>query len=454
MSIERSGVPPIPSAAASSATRMRKTGLCMALLAALTTAPIGTACAVDVNYDIGVSLLHSDNIRLSDSNHEDETVLSPRINFDAKQTGSTVRMDFSGSLEYLHYFRNTFGDEARGELSGLLNWTVVPERMDFVFKDYLSRQPVNELISFNPGNQQQVNVFNAGPSVYANFSGTTRGQLDLRYSNSYAEKTRIFNGDRYNAAARLLHELSSTGQVSGNVEATQVRFDSAGAASDYTRYDGYFGHTRELPSGQLDVELGYSRVQLDQKGTSFSSPLIRGNLDWSVSPRSVISIDVRRQFSDVAEDLVAHAGVLTPSTIRHLSDPGMLVGPDLFRQRRIEIGYRFTDERLTLQLRPHYQSITYVDSTASDQSSLGGYFQIDYRLRPLLTLSFLASFENHKFKDLSRNDDDFTANLALTDQITRHWSWRVELQHRNRRSSVVGQRYDENEADFSVIYRR
>lgn len=416
--------------------------------------PIGTACAVDVNYDIGVSLLHSDNIRLSDSDHVAETVLSPRITFDAKQTGSTVRMDFSGSLEYLHYFRNTFGDEARGELSGLLNWTISPERMDFIFKDVLSRQPVNELLSFNPGNQQQVNVFIAGPSVYANFSETTRGQLDLRLSNSYAEKTKIFNGDRYNVAARVSHEPNSTTQVSGNVEATQVKFDRPGAASDYTRYDAYVGHTRELPSGQLDIQLGYSRVQLDQNGTSFSSPLIRGNLEWSISPRSVVSIEVRRQFSDVAEDLVAHAGVLTPSTIRHLSDPGMLVGPDLFRQRRVELGYRFTDERLTLQLRPHYQSITYVDGTASDQSSLGGYFQIDYRLRQLLTLSFLASFENHKFGDLSRTDNDLTANLALTDQISRHWSWRVELQHRNRHSSVVGQRYDENEAVFSVSYRR
>lgn len=431
-----------------------RTALFTTLMGVLTMAPSGAALALDIKYDAVASVLHSDNIRLSETGEIDETVVSPQLNFEATQTGSAVQMTVRGNVEYLHYLQNTFDDEVRGELSGHLNWAVVPERIDFVVKDYLSRQPVNVLTSFNPDNQQQINFFIAGPNFYARFNDATRAQLDLRYSNTYAEETKTFNGDRYSATARVLHEISPSSQLSANLEATQVDFDLVGLASDYNRYDGYVNYTRDLAAVHTEFDLGYSRLELKRDGRSSSSPLVRGQMDWFVSARSTFSAQVRYQFADAAESLAARAGQLTGPIISNLSNPSLLVSPDVYRQRRLELGYQFIAERLTLQLRPYYERNTYEGGLARDQSNRGGYVQLDYRLRPRMSLTLLASRDNRSFDEISQEDNDTTLQVGLINQISRNWSWRVDFQHRRRDSSVFNQSYDENEAAFAITYRR
>lgn len=425
----------------------------LALSVALAAALPGIAQAARINYETGVSLLHSDNIDLSPTDPTSDTVLSPFIRFDLEQTGSTLQIKARGNLEYLHYLGNTFGDEVRGEFAGQLNWTVRPERMNFIVEDYLTRQPVNVLTGFTPSNQQQVNVFVAGPSFFARFSDATRGQLDLRYSNTYAEDSENFNGNRYNAAARLLHEISATQQISANVEATRVEFNQSQTPS-HTRYDGYVGYTRNLANIDYSIDLGYSRLQASGTGSDASTPLLRGSLDWKISPRSVISARVFRQFSDSAQDLITRASELNRPVISDLSYADVLVGPDVFRQRRVELGYGFTGERLTFNARPYYERIRYVQLLDQNQSSRGGYVNVGYRLRPLLTLSVLVAQENRDFDFLERTDHDFTADVALTNQFTRHWIGRVDLERRKRNSSIALQSYTENAVIFTFTYRR
>jgi CheY-like chemotaxis protein len=106
-------------------------------------------------------------------------------------------------------------------------------------RDSLSQQSVSSIAAFTPGNQQQINVFEAGPSFFARFGQTTLGQLDLRYTNSYAEETQTFNSDRYTAAARLTRELSATDRISGNLEGTRTEYDSISELYDYERYDAF-----------------------------------------------------------------------------------------------------------------------------------------------------------------------------------------------------------------------
>ena len=425
----------------------------LALSVALAAAFPGIVQAARINYETGVSLLHSDNIDLSPTDPVSDTVLSPLIRFDLEQTGSTLQVKARGNLEFLHYLENTFGDEVRGEFAGQLNWTVQPERMNFVVEDYLTRQPVNVLTGFSPNNQQQVNVFVAGPSFFVRWSDATRGQFDLRYSNTYAADSQNFNGNRYNAAARALHEISVTQQLSANIEATRVEFNQDTTPS-YTRYDGYASYTRNLRSIDYNIDLGYSRLQPSGTQSDESTPLMRGSLDWKVSPRSVISARLYRQFSDTAQDLITRSSELDGPAISDLSYADVLVGPDVFRQRRVELGYGFTGERLTFSARPYYERIHYVQLLGQDQRSRGGYLEVGYRLRPLLTLALLAAQENRDFDVLARSDRDFTADVSLTNQFTRHWIGRIDLERRKRDSSVALQSYTENAVILTFTYRR
>ncbi|HZX79471.1 MAG TPA: hypothetical protein VFE72_00765, partial [Lysobacter sp.] len=196
-----------------------------ALYAALLAAVPVSSGAFDVDYEIGFAARHSDNIRLAERDETSDTVVGPQLRVEASHEGASLQFAARGGAQYQHYLNNSFDDELRGTFSGRLNWEVLPERLDFVVQDYLTRQPVNELEPRTPENEQQANILVLGPTLHARFGPRTRGQLDLRYTNSYAEDDEGFNGDRYDATASLVHRMRPTRTISLNLHAGRTDFD-------------------------------------------------------------------------------------------------------------------------------------------------------------------------------------------------------------------------------------
>lgn len=433
------------------ALRHMRTGLLpLALLAALPC----PAESLRVDYVLGASLLHSDNINLSETDPDSETVLSPEISFEATQSGSSTSFKARGSLQYLDYRDNTYGDEARGEFAGQFNWMLLPQRLNLVVEDYLGRQPVDFTAGYSPGNQQQINVFTAGPSLFARFGTATRAQFDLRYSDTYAEETREFNGNRYLVAGRLFRDLGTSRWLSANVEASSVRFDLDTPSADYDRYDAYVGYRHESTRLNMDVAVGYTRLEQDNVAGTESSPLARAQLDWQLAPRSMLSATASYQFADTASDLVANSSRLDTLVIEDVAAPTGLVGPAVYRQRRYEVGYRYTGDRWNFQVRPYLERTDYNDTALVGWETRGGYFNAEYQLRPRLSLTASAMREDREFADGSRNDRDTLARIGLTYEFSRHLSGSVGWQRRERESDVPGQDYRENVATISVSYRR
>lgn len=426
----------------------RAAALPLALLAAL---PCG-AESLRVDYTVGASVLHSDNINLSATTPESETVVSPEIEFEATQSGSATAFKARGRLQYLDYRDNTYPDEARGEFAGQFQWMLVPQRVAFVVEDYLGRQPVDFAAGYSPGNQQQVNVFNAGPTLFARFGDAMRGQVDLRYSDTHAEETREFNGRRYLAGARVFRDVGPSRTLSANVEATRVRFD-ADASDDYDRYDGYAGYRRESARLDLDAALGYTRIERDDGTGSQSSPLARVQLDWHPAPRSVVGVSASYQFADTASELVANSNRLDELVIDDIATATGLVGPSVYRQRRYEVGYRFEGERWTFQARPYVDRVDYDQALLPGWESRGAYIEASYRLQPRLTLSGSAVREDRDFED-GRDDRDTLLRAGLSYEFSRHLAGSLGWQRRERESNVPGQDYRENVATISISYRR
>jgi hypothetical protein len=427
-----------------------RTGLLpLALLAALPC----PAESLRVDYVLGASLLHSDNINLSETAPDSDSVLSPEVSFEATQSGSSTAFKARGRLQYLDYRDNTFDDEARGEFAGQFNWMLLPQRLTLVVEDYLGRQPVDITAGYNPGNQQQINVFTAGPSLFAHFGKATRGQLDVRYSDTYAEVAREFNGSRYMAAGRLFRDLGTSRWLSANVEASRIRFD-LDPSSDYDRYDAYVGYRHESRRIDMDVAVGYTRLEQEGAAGDESSPLARAQLDWQVAPRSMLSARASYQFADTASDLVAESSRLDTLVIEDVAAPTGLVGPAVYRQRRYEVGYQFTGERWNFQVRPYLERTDYNDAALVGWETRGGYVDAEYQLRPRLNLTLSAVREDREFADGSRNDRDTLARIGLTYEFSRHLSGSIGWQRRERDSDVPGQDYRENVATVSVSYRR
>lgn len=441
-----------PSRPASRRHRPGALRICLLPLALLAALPCA-AESLRVDYVLGASLMHSDNITLSDTAPVSETVLSPEVSFEATQSGSATSFKARGRLQYLDYRDGTFGDEARGEFAGQFNWMLLPQRLNFVVEDYLGRQPVDFAAGYSLGNQQQINVFNAGPSVFARFGATMRGQVDLRYSDTYAEETREFNGERYLAAGRLFRDLAPDQWLSANIEASQVRFD-IGSSTDYKRYDGYIGYRHESARVNLDASLGYTRLEQDNASGHESSPLARLQLEWQLAPRSLVTARASYQFADTASDLVSESSRLDTLVIEDIAIATGLVGPSVYRQRRYEVGYQYDGDRWDILARPYMERVDYNDAALSGWETRGAYVDVSYRLRPQLTLTASAQRENREFDEASREDDDSLLRIGLSYQFSRHLSGSVGLQRRDRDSSVPGEDYREDLATIGISYRR
>ncbi len=430
--------------------------LCGLALAVLVLHP-SDARAVRFDYQIEAGLAHSDNIGLSESDRVEDTAASLRLSLDASQSGSRVVLQARGSVQYLGYLDDTFDDELRGEFAGRLNWTLLPERIEWRFEDYLGRQPIDVRGGFSPDNQEQVNVFVTGPSLVGRFGPRTRGRLDLRYGNTYAEENRDFNSDRFSATATVLRDFGPTARVAASVEAARVDFDRGppGTDADYDRLDVYLSHQRELRDIDLRADLGVSSVDFaDRPGGRRGEPLLRGSVDWRLSSRGQLSVDVGYQFSDAAQDLVGRAQALSGPLVEDLSGARLQAVPDVFRDRRVNLGYRRTGDRLTWLVRTFYQRIDYDDDVIGDQSNRGGGVRADYRLRERLTLSLGIDADRRRFEIGSRRDNDLRGFAALSQTLARHWSWRVEYQYRERDSDALGADYRENVVAVALSYRR
>lgn len=416
------------------------------------------AQSLRVDYTLGLSYLHTDNVTLVETGEDEESVLAPELTIDANKQSSAVQLRARGSFQYLDYRSDAYNDKALGDFAGQLNWFVVPNSVALVAADYLGRMPIDVLGGLTPGNQQNINVFTAGPTFYLRPGDTTTVQMDLRYSDTHASESEDFNGHRGSGALRLSHGISESQTLTANGEATKVEFDNAPEA-DYTRYDAYAGYLRESERSDLEVALGYSRIErdgedpLDLREDRISSPLGRIRLAWQIAPRSRVDLHARYELADSATDLVARSDRFDEPMIEDLASPNVVVGAELFKSRRVEAGYQFAGERLGLYLRPYLERVSYEDPVDAHWDARGVYLDANYKLRPRMNLRLFALHERRDVMD-ARSDTDRSVRLTFSYDFSRKLSGWIGAQRRDRSSNVAGADYRENTVMAGIAYRR
>lgn len=417
-----------------------------------------TAAAEPVlDYSVGVSLKHSDNINYSEHDPVSEDVLAPRLDFTVHQKGSTLRADVAGSLEYRDYLHGRFGDELHTLLAGTAVWTLLPERLDWFFQDNAGREPVNALQSNAPSNQQQTNVFTTGPSLHAKFGEALHGQFDVRYTNTYADTSNQFNSDRYSALAALLYTLTPTDTLSANATASQVRYDRAASRPfDYERQDAYVGYQRSNRSFTLESALGYSHLDLRNDG-SRSGALFRASARWTPTPATSVGVWLARQYSDAAQDLV-----FSPEQIRNTGIGsginGSVLTPQVYVEKRVNLDVRHREDTYYFSVAPFWRELDYVLIDTTDigfnQHSTGFYVDAGYFFLPTLWIDANVGGERRRYTQIARTDKDLAYGATLNYRRSRHWLWSLQARHERRDSDTPNNSYRENSIMLAVTFQR
>lgn len=424
----------------------------MAILAAAALA--GSAHAGKLDYRFEVEVLHSDNINLSEDNQAKETVLVPRVIFNFKEEGASLELQARGELERRHYFGSRFDDESRSEFAGQLNWSLLPQRLNLVAEDYLSEEPINFRGGRYPGNLQRVNIFLAGPSFFARMGDATRFQLDLRGASTHAEVAPDFDGKRYSAAASVQRDLSPTSKASLNLVSTRAKFDDAATAVDYRRNDAFARYQGRLRKLEYEFDLGHSRLNRDV-GEDPTTTIFRATVQWQPNSRNRIRLRARHQFADQVQDLVVRLRDPDESLVPDLVDSSSsLVSSGVYRQRDLELDYRYRGEIVGFRARPLYRQLRYIDRGDADRTERGAFFQLDYRPRPQVTMFLTGSLRNREFQSRNEEDRDRVYSLGFSYRMTQHWGWSAEAIRNKRTSNDPDQAYTENSVFLTVWWQR
>lgn len=417
------------------------------------------AAAMHLDYQLSLGLEHNDNVNLSENDPVSDNILEPMLGFNLRQDGSTVQASASGVVQYRDYLEGRYGNEFRSQLASRLNWTALPERLNFTVEDYLGVQPVNVLEPDAPSNQQQTNVFALGPTLTFQLGPTTRGQAELRYITSYAEKTKEFNSQRASGALRAIKDLSATSNLSANLDVDHIHYTEHDASPDYDRYQLYGRYARNWNKLDLTADLGYSWLRYSGRNLSdHDNPLGRFSLAWRATPESTLHANFSYQFSDSATDMVlpANIGTTVPTNI---ATGDATISSQAFLERQVGLGYEYRNQRATLAITPYYRKLSYVDQAGFDeigldQSGRGVTATLSWLLRPLLTIGLNATGENERYDRIDREDKNWMVTAFLAQQWSRHWSGRLAFTHYERDSTMPGQSAKQNIVFASITFTR
>lgn len=427
----------------------------------------GKAWASQFDWSLYVTAEHTDNAALTTSNPISTNVLVPGATFAYTQQGSTIQANVSGNVEYRDYTGGNFSSQTVAQLAGQVNWAVIPQRLDLTVQDAAGVAPVNSLAPNAPGNQQQTNVLAIGPTLHFRVGEGMTGDAEVHYINSYASKVDQFNSSRGQAALRLFRDLSPTDQLSGNLEYEHVDFTSSTAGSNYDNYSAYLRYTSRLTHLSIDASAGYSDIRFTQGG-SYSSPLARIVLGWSLTPRSTITINGAYQYADAAQDMlqpanIALGGELVPlqplteavdATRGTIGVGNVVIGSDVYKERQIAATYSYRDERINFSVVPSYSKLTYINTTTLNQVGKGLGLTLDYKLTQSVSVSGFASGQRVTYDNIARHDKGYRYGLAFNHQLTPHWSWGGSYVRQLQHSDTAGQSYHENEYFLTVVYKR
>lgn len=409
------------------------------------------AMAVRLDYVLDAGVERNDNLTLSDTDPISQNILRGGSSFLLSQDSAVLQASVIGRIEYSHYSDDLYDDTVDGTLSGRLNWSILPQRLAFTIQDNLSRQAINTLAPDIPGNRQQLNVLSLGPTLFFSLGPSWQGQAELRYVDSEAEVTDEFNSQRLTLAVATTKEIDPVSRASFNAVGQRVDFDVVGAARNYGRFDVFARYERNLTRFDLGVDAGYSLIDYRDDSERRYDPLFRTDIGWRQSERSLYTLNLRQQFTDVTAEAMSSIDIdaALPGSI---PTGTAVVNASPYEERYAGLEYAFTGVRTSFAVTPYIDQLDYIDSDEFDQDGRGLSVELTRLLNPRLTFGVYAVAREIDYRLLDREDETRRYGVNLRYEWSRHWSTRLEWTRYERISTVAGENATQNTLYLSMVY--
>jgi hypothetical protein len=394
--------------------------------------------------DLGVE--HSDNVTRVSTDEQTETIGIAHVALGYEVMRPRIEARIGADLEYRRYLDDTYDNEVLGGASGMLNWSIVPERFLWVVEDNYGQIAGDRTLPDTPDNREDFNYFSTGPDLSLPLGARTLAELSARWSDVYYE-TSEQGSESILGRLGLVRLLSEESRVSLNASAEEIEYDDAGFA-DYRITEGYGRFESTGSRTTLSIDAGYTQAERGEDTSS--GPLVRLDLSRVITSRTTFTVQAGTEFADTAQAF-------------RLSQDAVGVGPqeqdavaatDVFRLTYVYLGLRTERERTTFDVTIYGHKEEHEIDETLDRERIGVGFGGTRRLSARLDLSVRATYGKEDFDVADFAFNEWTAGAALGWRLTNTISLRLSVDHYDGDGDGTDRDYGENRAYLGVRYTR
>lgn len=408
----------------------------------------GVATA-QVTSTIGLGVGHSDNIRRTTDNRQNETIGSLDFNLSWLQESQRLQANVLADIAYLKYFQDSYDPELTGNINALTSFRIVPGRFEWIVNDNFGQVRSDPFAPATPDNRENVNYFTTGPDLSLALGSTMRARVSGRYSRTDYE-TSLADSNRYGATASLIRDFSTASNVSLNLSSEKIDYVQP-LAGDYERREGYVGYQLAGARTHASVNLGGSQIR--STGNDRSGVLARLDISRRLTPATTLSLRGGREFTDGADAFRLEQGISGPSVESLTTSQNAMP----FINTYAGLGWEFARGRTGAGLSITRYSEDHEESSISaDRVRWVGEAHALRQITPFLSLRIGVNYLKYEDQESSLNNtagnaadgfSDTGGSAALEWRATRRLSANLEYQY-----FTSGSRYNENRVWLRVTY--
>lgn len=418
----------------------------VALLAATVCMSPRAGLAAEPGYQLQLGVIESDNIERLPTGGTNETIGVLGLGFDWHDKRPWFDADIDADMNYLDYFPHTYAGQFIGNVLGTMRLNLAPDYLSWDFAENFGQVPLQPLAPITPGNQQNLNYFSTGPALTLPLGQTTQLDVTGQYGRIIYQLSPL-NSTILSGGVGLVHELSTTSDISVNVRDDSMRFDND-VNPNYDRQDAFAHFDAKGSRTTLGIDLGYSHLQFP--GANSGTPLVRLDVSRRVSASSTIGLAAGHDYSDGADSfrLVQGIGGATLYTQPVLAASAPFVG------NYGTVAWNFQQARTTLGFSASYFRDRYqTDATLNNERALATA-AATRQLTPSMQLGLTEDVVRWHFDSGDESATTSDTALQLTWRVGPRVSVFLAYYLAKGEGNVPGIQYTENRIWLSVGYGR
>jgi hypothetical protein len=413
----------------------------------------GLAFAAEVAYEASLAAGHSDNIRRTTENEQEEDIAAAGLRFSVDHISPRIEGRAVGDVAYHEYLDNTFESDFLGNFAGDARFAFVPDRLEWVVADNFGQVLSDPFVPATPDNRENINYFTTGPDLMLGLGSQNRLRLGARYSLiSYEDSD--FDSDATSAELGFIRALSAASAISVNGRVQQIEYDESALDADYDQSEAYARYEANGIRTNLALDVGYTEIDREATPDSEGGLLLRLEASRRLSGSSTAMLNAGREFSNSG---TAFADAQVGGGIGLGAVPGQQTALP-FTHEYVTIGWQFSRNRTGLGLSASWsdQSSEDLGSTELDQtlSSLNAYYSRQLSARTSMRFDVLYTEGEFSEGDLNQDSDydELNGSLSFNWQLSRSLSLAAVYDHYKRSSDLTAGDAKENRFWLSIAF--